>query len=317
MRHSDLIGKLTNLAGTARLVSSAASLASRLKLGKIYSGIVQTQVGKGQFVVQVAGQAVFMYLPENTPSGETVNLKVTSIHPQISFMLIPSTHTPHASEQFSAAARIFSILAELPAAKSAPLPDARPIWPTASAVPDPNILAESLREAISTSGLFYESHLANWIQGEYSTQQLLAEPQNTNNRNHGLKPMSFSTSENIPMTAKNEWVNLVQQQLHALEHKHLQWSGQIWPGQTMQWDIQGETQHSTGGNKRQWETDLELTLPILGNIHACLKLSDNGLKLVLDAADPAVSERLRNALPNLQASLVEKGINLTSAIVSV
>ena len=34
-----------------------------------------------------------------------------------------------------------------------------------------------LKQAITTSGMFYESHQAEWVEGRYSKEQLLQEPQ--------------------------------------------------------------------------------------------------------------------------------------------
>jgi hypothetical protein len=52
-----------------------------------------------------------------------------------------------------------------------------PLW-EAPTPPESKQLAGMLHEALSNSGLFYESHQAQWLGGERSTAQLMHEPQN-------------------------------------------------------------------------------------------------------------------------------------------
>lgn len=77
---------------------------------------------------------------------------------------------------FSPAARsIADVLMRFPAPPSVLRPEA-PLMSTAEAA-SPQALATRLESSIRDSGLFYESHLKRWFQGEGSRQQLLREPQ--------------------------------------------------------------------------------------------------------------------------------------------
>lgn len=77
---------------------------------------------------------------------------------------------------FSPAARsIADVLLRFPAPPSVLRPEA-PLMSTAETA-SPQTLATRLESSIRDSGLFYESHLKRWFQGEGSRQQLLREPQ--------------------------------------------------------------------------------------------------------------------------------------------
>ncbi|OJA06293.1 flagellar hook-length control protein FliK [Halomonas sp. QHL1] len=77
---------------------------------------------------------------------------------------------------FSPAARtIADVLLRFPAPPSVMRPEAPLI--TSQEIPAANTVATRLEASIRDSGLFYESHLKRWFQGEGARQQLLNEPQ--------------------------------------------------------------------------------------------------------------------------------------------
>jgi len=109
---------------------------------------------------------------------------------------------------------------------------------------------------------------------------------------------------------------LVQQQLHALETHQLTWTGQIWPGQSMQWEIQGQPEHHPKEqDERQWSTEMELALPKLGDVHARLIFTESGLKLRLHAADPETVALFNRSMPGLQSALAEVDIPLNAVVI--
>jgi Flagellar hook-length control protein FliK len=204
-------------------------------------------------------------------------------------------------------------------------------------------MAVALKDALGNSGLFYESHQAQWVSGERSTAQLLIEPQNQlQNRDTqalaappdkaalafqqdkaAIQPDKAAISiqqdkatpdSGVPMT--KELVSMVQQQLHTLETHQLTWTGQIWPGQQMQWEIQGEPEHhKTQADERKWSTEVELALPKLGDVHARLVFSQGGIKLTLHAADASAIALLNQRLPALATTMSIAGIRLNSAVI--
>ena len=312
---------------------------TKLEPGQQLQGAVQSRVSEGLFKVQVAGQVLQMRLPGHIRTGDTIRLEVISTQPRITFGMVASTNPLSTPEQIGATARILSNLADLPLER--PIVQqlgSKAVWDTAQSAPDAKLLAGALRDALGKSGLFYESHQAQWIRGERSTNQLLEEPQNVltgknaplsaadprsapdkaaaaqAQQNDAMTPAKRGDDASLPVT--RELLHLVQQQLHTLEHHHLVWMGQVWPGQQMQWEIQGEPeQQSRQQDERQWSTEMELALPRLGDVHARLVFAESGLRLTLRAADSATVDLFNRNLPMLKSSLANADIPLIATVV--
>lgn len=324
MLPANLISALQALSASGKpsvvATTDAPNPVTKLEAGQQLQGSVQSKLSEGLFQVQVAGQTLQMRLPGNIQSGDMIRLEVIATKPRITFSMVASTNPLSTPEQIGAAARLLSKLAELPLER--PIVKQlgnKAVWPTQQPVPDTKLLAGALREILGKSGLFYESHQAEWIRGERSTNQLMEEPQNV--LTGKILPPSSSDQQtaltgDISLSATKELLHLVQQQLHTLEQHHIVWLGQIWPGQQMQWEIQGEPEHQARQeSERQWSTEMELALPKLGDIHARLVFAESGLKLTLHAADEKTVELFNRALPQLQASLADADITLASVLV--
>jgi hypothetical protein len=353
MLPANVISALQVLSNSGKPLIAAAKDTSapvtKLEPGQQLQGAVQSKISEGLFKVQVAGETLQMRLPGNIQSGDVIKLEVLAIQPRITFGMVASTNPLSTPEQIGATARLLSNLAELPIER--PIVQQlgnKAVWPSTQQMPDAKLLAEGLREALGKSGLFYESHQAQWVRGERSTSQLLQEPQNLltgkslllSATGSGLPasgmPVSGAGSENKISAAQEfsndramaksgdaalpvakELVHLVQQQLHTLEQHHLVWMGQVWPGQQMQWEIQGQPEHQAKQqqDERQWSTEMELDLPRLGGVHARLVFAASGLRLTLNAADSATVDLFNLALPKLKNSLADAGVALAAAVV--
>jgi hypothetical protein len=357
MLPANLISALQALSSSGKPLieasSNASNPATKLEPGQQFQGTVQSKISEGMYRVQVAGQTLQMRLPGNIQSGDVIKLELIATRPRITFSMVASTNPLSTPEQIGATARMLSNLAELPLER--PIVQQlgnKAVWPAAQIVPDTKLLAEALRETLGKSGLFYESHQAQWVRGELSTNQLLEEPQNvltarlpstadqqaassassttaspdTQRMQEPLKDsvsmgptnlgQTDSTGNDVALPVAKELLNLVQQQLHTLEHHHLVWMGQIWPGQHMQWEIQGEPEHQPRQqDERQWSTEMELVLPKLGDVRARLVFAESGLRLTLHAAGSKTVALFNSALPQLKNSLADADIALISAVV--
>lgn len=342
MLPANLISALQNLSSSGKPLVTATSDAphpvTKLEPGQQLQGAVQSKVSEGLFKVQVAGQTLQMRLPDNIRSGDTIKLEVIATQPRITFGMVASTNPLSTPEQIGATARILSNLAELPLER--PIVQQlgnKAVWDAAQPAPDTRLLAGALRDALGKSGLFYESHQAQWVRGERSTNQLLEEPQNVlTGKNAPLSATDQHTAPDkaamaqalqnammpvgpdgdLPLPVAKELLHLVQQQLHTLEHHHLVWLGQVWPGQQMQWEIQGEPeQQSNQQDERQWSTEMELALPRLGDVRVRLVFAESGLRLTLRAADSATVDLFNRNLSKLKNSLADADIALTVATV--
>ena len=342
MLPANLISALQVLSNSGKPLVTATPDAPKpvtnLEPGQQLQGSVQSKISEGLFKVQVAGQTLQMRLPGNIQSGDTIRLQVISLQPKITFGMVSSANPLSTPEQIGSTARFLSNLAdrliERPVVQQL---GNKAVWPAEQQVPDTKLLAGALRETLGKSGLFYESHQAQWIRGERSISQLLEEPQNlltgkalplTSADQYTVsdKVSAAQTQQNAPAAARTpgdaaqpiakELVHLVQQQLHTLEQHHLVWMGQVWPGQQMQWEIQGQPERqSRQQDERQWSTEMELALPKLGDVHARLVFAESGLRMTLRAADPATVDLFNRALPRLRNSLADAGVPLAAAVV--
>ncbi|MFV1922786.1 MAG: flagellar hook-length control protein FliK [Methylotenera sp.] len=146
---------------------------------------------------------------------------------------------------------------------------------------NPEVVAQQLKAAINNSGLFYESHLKAFVEGQRHINAIKQEPQNL-------------LQQNLQ--------SILPQQLHILEHQRLSWHGEVWPNQRMDWDIYLQNQQED--NPRQQverdaltaniTSDLTLYLPRLGKVSARVSIR-NGRMQVGILTDEQTSLALMNA----------------------
>ena len=348
------------------LITASAEAASKTGLfepGQKVQGAVQAQVAPNVFKVNVAGQLIQMQLPPSIRSGDTVALQVISIQPHLTFSMVNSANPLSTPEQLGSMAKLLSSLSQQEPEKAyVRAAQTTPLWEKPQP-PEGKQLAGLLRETLSNSGLFYESHQAQWLEGTRSTAQLLHEPQNqppeqvkaamtgdagnkaattgdtasktaiTSNtgsnqvtENDNSNPAvttsnpANTTTSNQPSTnllAEGKTLGipehlqpLVQQQLNALETRQMQWQGNVWPDQPMQWEVHEQPSQQTHGaeGQRQWVTQLRLDLPNLGEVAATLRFNSAGLNLTLNASNPETRTVLGNASTQLVAAMSDAGI---------
>ncbi len=277
---------------------------SNLQTGQQVPGLVQSKQANGMFKVQVAGQNLQMRLPENTQVGSNIRLSVIAASPQVSFSVL-SSQTPLATpQQIGATARLLANLAEQPLERQALQQlNKQPIWPSTDKAPASKDLASALRNALVNSGLFYESHQAQWIRGERSISQLLQEPQNRLTRN--IKA-TLEHQHGIP----KDLLPLVQQQLNTLENNQLNWHGFAWPGQPMEWEVSEHTSSKQQAKEEhQWQTEMSLDLPALGNVTAKLTMSQQHMQISLQTDNDATHQKFNKHLETLRNNLDQAGIS--------
>lgn len=335
--------------------------------GERYTAKVQTQVANGRFLVQVGDQKLDLNLPRNTQPGQNIELRFVSASPRLTFVLsealspaggklagqAQNLQTPQTPVNFSDGARYLNALLdrvqtlakEQVQTQSKPqaqatlsLQVAKPILE--GAPPGGAQFAALLKDAVGKSGLFYESHQAQWAAGEKALPELLREPQGRlseprahaaaaqqTNPNQGTQPdpalqakanaaqllasaglQDGKSAEPVhPQTAP-----LVQQQLDVLDTRQLVWQGQVWPGQELRWQIEERAaQEGDAAVEREWQTRLDLQLPRLGEVQALLQISPRGeLRIALTAHSPEIAQTLRAASVALNQSLASAGLQL-------
>ena len=324
----------------------------RLSPGQQVTATVLSQLPNGRFLVQVNDQHLDLNLPRNTQPGSHVELRYVGAHPRPTFLLeSQAAPSPRPAVNLSDTARFINALlsrAEQLGEETAPLARGTPILPAppANGAPDVAQLALALRSTLTHSGLFYESHQAQWVAGQRTLAELLREPQGrlSEPRAHLVARAEVAATEGRPMAPPApesgpsreaapresaapapsfeprepihpQAATLVRQQLEVLDLRQLVWQGELWPGQTLRWEIEEREAEGGGPGEREWATRVQLTLPRLGEVEAWLRLTARGVQVDI-LATPESAARLGAAVATLRADFERAGLPLTQVRVA-
>ncbi len=158
-----------------------------LRTGQAFSARIQEVLPDNTYRALVAGKQLTLQLPEGAKTGDLLELVVIDRSAKVVIAKQVETApaatdeaAPYPFAKFSPAARMIGQL--LPAEGQSPAPAllnrgqpllAEPPQSQSAAVQ----LAPTLAKAVTQSGLFYESHQAQWVTGKLPLEQLLQEPQ--------------------------------------------------------------------------------------------------------------------------------------------
>ncbi len=259
-------------------------LGSLFTQGEQVSATVIGALGNGRFAVQINNQLLDLNLPAGATAGEKLDLTVIANRPTLTFALSTATspdYHPGVSTELSSGACYLSDLLNSGnkaggAAQTAQTGATAPLFEGA---PNAEALAGKLAQTLDQSGLFYESHQAQWVDGQRSLQTLQQEPQarlaqtpaqaqtaastapdartqqglvkdaadiaSLKAATNALTSQTDLSSANINhLTGTPEQqaalAGLVQKQLDSIDRQAIIWQGQAWPGQQMQWSVQAD-----------------------------------------------------------------------------
>jgi hypothetical protein len=225
LREASLFETSPPVAGLQRARELQAQLQELLP-GQRFFATLQRTLPDGTFRALVAGQQLTLALNTAAQPGDTLELVATRVTPQmvLSRLATPGdAATGSARPNLSPTGQLISfLLTGQPPAKPTALASGQPFFnapPTASvgtpgnpgnvaagaagnaaAVNAGNLgtlgaqLAPLLRQALSQSGLFYESHQAQWLAGKIDLATLLREPQGQGATAPGTQAASSGTS---------------------------------------------------------------------------------------------------------------------------
>jgi len=292
----------------------------------------------------IDGRSFRLALPAGIRQGDTLELRVV---PDGSRLVIAagSTQNPTRTAVSDAGRFIGALLRESPG-----LPPRQPEPIVRNPPAGPSDLTAPLARAVERSGLFYESHQARWVGGDYPLEHLREEPQAAWTRASGpaaptlapetAEPASAGHPRTVPAPeietraastlqlveaegtntngetpradlAARETLPLVRQQLDTLDTRHISWLGEIWPGQTLCWEIAAE---ADGGaewsDDAHWSTRFGLSLPRLGELGAVLSLGAHGVRISLSAQEPDTLDAMRASLDRLVSALEAAGVSV-------
>ena len=323
-----------------------------LQPGQPVDASVEQQVRAGYFIVSLRGRSYEFKLPAGARSGDLLRMVYVNDNPRPTFALLRIERASDpADSKLSDAGRLLAMLQEIHA-ETSDEPAARAAAPVfQTRVPEAPQAAALLREALALSGLFYESHQAQWVLGMRSTAQLQREPQGklvpmqptvaTGMVELQAAPVSqaaLQSAQALPAEAAPiaevdstahpeqsarspahpDTFAIIRQQLSALESGHVAWRGTVWPGQFMEWRVgDGATgEHEEHEVPRTWRTELKLALPHIGELLARIELGANGAKLRIIADSGQHARQLRESAPALAIRFNASGIPVNALEVS-
>jgi hypothetical protein len=179
----------------------------------------------------------------------------------------------------------------------------------ANKAPEPAQLTTRLQDAIGQSGLFYESHLAEWAEGSRPLSELMREPQST--RAPGMPPTDPDTAQ---------FINL---QLTTQEQARVAWQGQLMPGQQLDWEIQKDAPRKQGGGAGgddeppTWRSGMTFRLPLLGDIAATVVMAGDKFQIEIQTASDDVGKLLRAQAGTLSSAMEAAGTPLSALSIGV
>jgi hypothetical protein len=306
-----------------------------LEPGQQFRARVQAGLSNGEFAVALdtldmaENPLLHMKLPAGTRPGDALNLIFVSRHPRPAFMLMAGTSSTAVPVPLSETGRFISGLLGRSASPSSPAMLSGTLPLLAAPPADGVQLARSLAAALGFSGLFYESHQAQWVAGSRALEDLLLEPQaplsglrprlTDTNAEAGASNISGMRRDNAPddrAPVHPDALALVRQQLDVFETRQISWQGLAWPGQPIEWEVAEEKlsepdeSDESGQATAAWQTRLNLALPNLGQISVSLRLDANGVEVRLIAMEPVTAFMLRAGAAPLANGLESAGIKL-------
>ncbi|MRW88310.1 flagellar hook-length control protein FliK, partial [Pseudoduganella sp. FT26W] len=187
-----------------------------------------------------------------------------------------------------------------------------------NAAPDTGELAQKLQDTISKSGLFYESHVAEWVKGDRPLAELMREPQMQRLLQQGNETAARAATSGPDLSA----AQMVNQQLHTQEQNRVLWNGQAWPGQEMQWEVRRDQreggQGGGGGGDAEgepdqiWRSGVRFRLPLLGAVSAAVTLIGDQVHIQVQTGSDDSAATLRAWAGQLEGAMQAAGAPLSS-----
>lgn len=318
---TDSIAPLTQVKLVTPVIAIPDSQSSSIKFeqDQKYQGLVEARLFNGKSRVLVADSLLQMYLPEKFQPGTKLELIFISHEPNLKFLIQSETSLKinENNASISTTGRFLSILLQdalkhslsgtAQITSSSPILNRAPINSTE--------LPGLLQKAIVQSGLFYESHQAQWINGENTLENLHHEPQSklmlVTDMSATQSIVSAPLGTDVPVNTQS--ISLVLQQLTALETGHLFWHGEAWQNQPMEWDIYEESRCGKENEPAtRWHTQIRLSMPELGDITARIALDSQDIHIKLDASQPETARLLKNNQLSLTVDMQSAGLIIQS-----
>jgi hypothetical protein len=171
-------------------------------------------------------------------------------------------------------------------------------------------LAGHLQQTISSSGIFYESHVADWADGKMSRADLMREPQaQLGNAMSNLATAISNTDDHSRLA------QIIHLQLDVLEQQKITWQGHLLPGLPFDWAITQQDQHAQAESDQaesSWQSVVRFDFPHLGIVAATINIHAGQLQLFLRSDTNDTVNVLKERSAELMHALDGAGTPLTS-----
>jgi hypothetical protein len=298
------------VAALHRAPDDAVAFAAKLAPGTRLSVRVEAELPDGGSRGRTRDGGHEVKLPFAARPGDVLELVLVSNATEPTFSRATSG-TPGAA-QLSRAALALADLAPLASAGAQAASEPAPLLDGAPS--DSTSFAAALEQALAGSGLFYESHQAQWLAGMRSREALVREPQGRLAAAFDSgTPRTDTGRADLAQVIHRDALPLVQRQLAALESGVVVWRGAAWPGQPMAWDVARDRERpASDDGATPWRTRVELALPRLGALAAALAIDGDCVSVRVTAARAPVADMLRFAAPRLASRLLAAGLAVAS-----
>lgn len=328
-----LFAKSSNLPKIEAEQQSASQL--QLTPGQQVQAEVVAKLPNHLFLARIAGELFKMELPLNVQPGETMHMTFVSAEPRITFELA-KPENGRVPVNISTTGKWLSSLVKNAAVEAGRVPQAAANTPILDEPPlDTEHFATRIKDVLGNSGLFYESHLAEWAKGERPMGQLMVEPQGKLSRRltmqnregvQGPNEAQVDLPDNVAeaagtakaaasVIADPQTLPIIKEQLAVLNSGIILWTGQAWPEQNVEMSVSEREADGSETGEREWETDLRLQMPVLGEISATLRLSGTGVHIALEAEKATTTAILLQGGAALKERLQTAGIELSGMVV--
>ncbi|MCE3605918.1 flagellar hook-length control protein FliK [Massilia sp. P8910] len=294
----------TPLPGASGQSLPTGAIPERAPLQAPAQALAQPQEGQGAGAANLTGRATSLAATLLGKSPLTASADLPALD--------ANTRPATLSSTGQLLARILDIGHPAPG-KPAAIAGATPLIDPKHGAPDTAALAHKLEQTISRSGVFYESHVAEWADGKRPLSELQREPQMQ-------QAMATPGGGSRPAAAELASAQLINLQLTTQEQARVTWQGQLAPGQELQWEIHKDAPEQRGRGTDEpsapvWKSGMRLRFPLLGEIEASIVTTGERVHIELRTASQGTGEALRARAGELTSALDVSGTALASLII--
>lgn len=312
--------------------------------GQQVSGEVLARLSDQVHLVKIAGGIFRTELPQPLPPGTTLTLTFRSNDPRPEFSMQRAASGP-TPVKFSPVTTWLSETIGKPQQhlKAWSNVNLEPLLGATAG--NTAALANSLRNALAYSGIFYESHLAQWVQGERLIKDIEKESsfrraclaKDTKEPKAGkniLEKLGLVPGETVPPNtepgAEEETVAphrlpsltdphltpLVREQLETLLSGIFRWQGPAWQDQEMEWAVEKHEKDCNQAQEHSWRTTIRMQLPNLGTIDATLMITGEAIEGKITTDSPTTRKEMQNELKHFEHALAAAGLTLKDMVLA-